>query len=263
MKIAVCFSGFNRDVYLKRNLKTILNKCYFKDEVELLDIYYKTYNIECEWNNKKTDFDKIRESCKNNGIDNIYIESENYEIKYFLKIMKQNNIPVYDERRAKSYPTLNRFLSSMYNITNGIKMINKKYDYIFIMRNDCGIDGAKFKNKIINLKSNEIICQCPPGNRPVIDPRFIVGKFDLMKKFSNLFEYSLKKCVNDRTVCDHRTIYKFITEELKVNTIPITEYIDLGPCKTIRLKLYKSETIAIIVQTREYKKKILNIYNNL
>tara|TARA_B110001469_G_C9641161_1_gene322540 strand:- start:763 stop:1023 length:261 start_codon:yes stop_codon:yes gene_type:complete len=84
-----------------------------------------------------------------------------------------------------------------------------------------------------------------------------------MKKFSNLFEYSLR-CANVRNCRDHVIIYSFITEELNSKTIPITEYVSLSPCKKLRMQ-NKSipEAYFKTVQDEEYINKIIINYNNI
>ena len=90
MKVAVCFCGFNRDSYLKINLKKILNDYIFNNRLTTIDAYYHTYSSKYEDTNNPIDVENIKTSFQDNGIDNLYLIHEEYNLTYFLRKIKES-----------------------------------------------------------------------------------------------------------------------------------------------------------------------------
>ena len=251
--IAICLCGFNRKSLLTINLKKIFQEHFFNNKIKLLDVYYHTWDSFSEDDENKIDVEKIKESFFENGIDNVCLKSEVYDIKKFIYLIKLNNIKI---KEVNNFPMLNRFLSSLYSWSSAYSLINKKYDYIFHLRLDYGLVNSTFKKYDINqLKENFIIGEHVSGFN-LIDPRFIVGHFNNMINFKNLFNNFFNFNL-DFNYCDHILLREYIINVLKCKILPITKMIDNVNCVNNGQKMYQK------IQSKEYKIFVNDVYNSL
>jgi hypothetical protein len=255
VKIAICLCGFNRNSLLTINLKNIFEKFHFyNNKIDILDAYYHTWETISENNLELINIDKIKKSFIENGIDNIHIKVEKYNIEYFLKLLKLNNIKIENDDYLKPYPMKNRFLSCLYSWSSSYKLINKEYDYIYHLRLDWGLEKSIWKKFDINkINKNTIVGEHSSGKK-LIDPRFIFGNFKNMINFKYLFDkifnYDFKLNYND-----HILLREYIINELKCDIIPIIKMIDNNNCTG--KPNWKN------IQTKEYNNYIYKYYLNI
>lgn len=258
MKVAVCFCGFNRDSYLKINLKKILNDYIFNNRLTIIDAYYHTYSSKYEDTNNPIDVENIKTSFQDNGIDNFYLIHEEYNLTYFLRKIKESNhqIPY-----NSSYPLLNRFLSSIYSFSKVYTSIDGEYDFILHLRLDYMDQINWNKYDISQLKKGHIVCGHQTDPYKFVDPRFLFGHFEDMINLKNMFTLFFDfydPIINNR---DHIFISTYITTYLKFRTLPISNMIDNS---IIRNKdILSGPAFFKGVQTEHYYHMIMNIYNNI
>jgi hypothetical protein len=255
--IAICFCGFNRQSLLTINLKNIFEKYYFyNSNIKLLDVYYHTWDSLSEDNDNKIDIEKIKESFLKNGIDNVFLKSEIYDIKKFIYLLKLNNINIKKKAYLDKFPMLNRFLSCIYSWSSVYSLINKNYDYIFHLRLDYGLINSIFKKFDINQLGKKSIIGGHTSGHNKIDPRFIFGHFNDMMNFKDLFNnfFNFNLDINNR---DHVLLREYITNVLKCKILPIRNMIDNNNC------LYNGQATFIKIQSKEYNEYVNNIYYSL
>ena len=257
-KIAIVLCGFIRDKELSIDLFDCLKK--FKSKI---DIFYSCPN-KCDDHDSSEIFtiqeqiniiNKFKE-CK--IVDNVNIEFYDYNMKFFMSEIHENNINIYS---SFTNSISIRWLSMFYGINKSINLLKKQiensnilYDYTVVSRPDFLENIVQFNppqdlDKLYILRTSPYRVKEPDMHA---EDRFFYGNTKSILLLESIYKFVIATW-NDKDSWGEKIIYNFFKNH---HNIPLEYQDGINIVTKINSKKYSQEFI-------NYYKELYNTYINL
>jgi uridine kinase len=199
---------------LPRSIDMIINNIEtLFDQTEFITHFYICTSIND--NNESQYFNKT---------DIIFLQKQNSNIKKLLIIKDEDNN---EFRNLKNYTN---------KISNGLNLIDDKYDLYFIIRSDCILNNTNFIKEIVHPKkiyfSNENKNPFTKGKADRYNEHIIISKsYETMQELKNFYAF----CCDNKNYCDIN-LHKFINiNNIQIDSINIDYKLILSKCNIIAI----------------------------